>query len=104
LNECCASRRVRAAYDPKRNWLLSVSDALAIRENKKLSNVYLRTAITGGAFIVAFLLGYSISARTGIEPGYFAAVEVGSYGAPAGAAEIEGLSAQDADYYKSLAE
>ena len=67
-----------------------------------MSNTYLRTAITVGAFIVAFLLGYSISARTGIEPGYFAAVEVGSYGAPEASAKIEGLSDQDADYYKSL--
>jgi len=51
---------------------------------------------------VAFLLGYSISARTGVEPGYFSAVEVGSYGAPEGESKIEGLSEQDADYYKSL--
>ena len=72
------------------------------RENKKLSNIYLRTAITAGAFIVAFLLGYSISARTGIEPGYFAAVEIGSYGTSEASDKVEGLSAQDADYYKSL--
>jgi hypothetical protein len=67
-----------------------------------LSNIYLRTAITIGAFVVAFLLGYGISARTGVEPGYFAAVEVGSYGASDAGGEIEGLSDQDADYYKSL--
>ena len=67
-----------------------------------MSNTYLRTAITLGAFIVAFLLGYSISARTGTEPGYFSAVEVGSYGAPEAGETIEGLSDQDADYYKSL--
>ena len=67
-----------------------------------MPNTYLRTAIIGGAFIVAFLLGYSISARTGIEPGYFAAVEVGSYGAPETDSKIEGLSDQDAEYYKSL--
>ncbi len=67
-----------------------------------MSNTYLRTAITAGAFIVFFLLGYSISARTGVEPGYFSAVEVGSYGAPEGESKIEGLSDQDADYYKSL--
>lgn len=67
-----------------------------------MSNVYLRTAITIGAFVVAFLLGYGISARTGVEPGYFAAVEVGSYGTSDAGGEIEGLSDQDADYYKSL--
>jgi hypothetical protein len=69
-----------------------------------LPNIYLRTAVIAGAFIVAFLLGYSISARTGIEPGYFAAVEVGSYGAPEGGDKVEGLSAEQADYYKSLSE
>jgi hypothetical protein len=77
-------------------------DGIAKQEDNKLSNTYLRTAITGGAFIVAFLLGYSLSARTGVEPGYFAAVEVGSYGAPEADSKIEGLSDQDADYYKSL--
>ena len=69
-----------------------------------MSNTYLRTAIIAGTFIVAFLLGYSISARTGVEPGYFAAVEVGSYGAPEASGGIEGMSAEDADYYKSLTE
>ena len=53
---------------------------------------------------MAFLLGYSISARTGTEPGYFDAVEVGSYGAPAGGDKVEGLSDAEADYYKSLIE
>ena len=53
---------------------------------------------------MAFLLGYGISARTGVEPGYFAAVEVGSYGAPEASGGIEGMSAEDADYYKSLTE
>lgn len=69
-----------------------------------MSTTNLRTAIVIGVFLVAFLLGYAISARTGIEPGYFAAVEVGSYGAPEASGEIEGMSAEDADYYKSLIE
>ena len=69
-----------------------------------MSNTYLRTAITVGAFIVAFLLGYSISARTGIEPGYFSAVETGDYGVSEASGKIEGLSAEDAEYYKSLTE
>ena len=67
-----------------------------------MSNIYLRTAITVGAFIVAFLLGYSISARTGIEPGYFGAVETGAYGTLEAADKIEGLSVEDEYYYKSL--
>lgn len=80
------------------------SDGVTRRETRKLSNTYLRTAITAGAFIVAFLLGYSISARTGTEPGYFSAVETGAYGTTEASGQIEGLSAEDADYYKSLTE
>ncbi len=72
------------------------------RETSKLSNIYLRTAITVGAFIVAFLLGYSISARTGIEPGYFGAVETGAYGTLDASDKVEGLSVEDEYYYKSL--
>jgi hypothetical protein len=67
-----------------------------------LSNIYLRTAITAGAFIVFFLLGYSMSERTGTEPGYFGAVETGAYGAAEVSDAVEGISAEDADYYKSL--
>ncbi len=66
--------------------------------------VYLRLAIIIGIFITAFLLGYAISARTGTEPGYFEAVEVGSYGAQDADDKIEGISDEDADYYKSLLE
>ncbi|MCP4375634.1 MAG: hypothetical protein GY794_05605 [bacterium] len=69
-----------------------------------MSKIYLRTAITVGAFIVTFLLGYGISSHTGIESGYFSAAETGSYGAPEASGEVEGLSEQDADYYKSLTE
>lgn len=69
-----------------------------------MANIYLRTAITVGAFIVAFLLGYSISVRTGIEPGFFGAVETGAYGTAGASDEVEGLSAEDVDYYKSLIE
>jgi hypothetical protein len=80
------------------------SDGVTRRETRKLSNTYLRTAITAGAFIVAFLLGYSISARTGIEPGYFGAVETGAYGTLEASDQVEGLSIEDAYYYKSLSE
>ena len=69
-----------------------------------MSNIYLRTAITAGAFVVAFLLGYSISARTGIEPGYFGAVETGAYGTLEAADKVEGLSVEDEYYYRSLTE
>lgn len=69
-----------------------------------MQNTYLRTAITIGAFVVAFLLGYSISHRTGIEPGYFGAVETGAYGTLDASDKIEGLSVEDQYYYKSLTE
>ena len=80
------------------------SDGVTRRETRKLSNTYLRTAITVGAFIVAFLLGYSISARTGIEPGYFGAVETGAYGTLEASDKVEGLSIEDEYYYRSLTE
>lgn len=67
-----------------------------------MTNVYLRTAITAGAFIVAFLVGYSMSAHTGTEPGYFGSVDTASYGSAPASDKIEGISAEDADYYKSL--
>lgn len=67
-----------------------------------MSNIYLRTAITVGAFVVAFMLGYSMSSHTGTEPGYFGAVETGAYGAAEASGKVEGISAEDADYYKSL--
>jgi hypothetical protein len=52
---------------------------------------------------LAFGGGYSVSAHTGTEPGYFGAVEAAGYG---GAAEekIEGLTDEVQDYYKSLQE
>ena len=69
-----------------------------------MTNVYLRTAITVGAFIVTFLMGYSMSAKTGTEPGYFGSVDTASYGSAPATEKIEGLSAEDSDYYKSLTE
>jgi len=69
-----------------------------------VTNIYLRTAITAGAFIVAFILGYNMSADTGTEPGYFGSVDTASYGSAAVVKKIEGISAEDADYYKSLSE
>ena len=69
-----------------------------------MTNVYLRTLITVGAFVVAFILGYSMSAETGTEPGYFGSVDTSSYGSAPATDTVEGISAEDADYYKSLSE
>ncbi len=55
--------------------------------------------------MLAFLVGYVVSSGTGIEPGYFEAAEAGSYGAPAGGGEaVEGISEEEADYYKRLSD
>lgn len=60
--------------------------------------------ITLAAILLGFLVGYSISTRTGVEPGYFEIAEAGSYGAGSGSAAVEGLSEEDQEYYKQLTE
>ena len=62
----------------------------------------LRYLIIAAAMIVGYLFGYSISASTGVEPGYFEAAEAGSYGAVEEPVSTEGLSKEDQDYYDSL--
>ncbi len=52
----------------------------------------------------AFLLGYSLSSHTVVEPGYFKGAETGGYGAKAGETTDEGISAEDQEYYKGLIE
>ncbi len=52
----------------------------------------------------AFLLGYSLSSYTGVEPGFFESADTGGYGAGAGETTDEGVSAEDQEYYKSLME
>ena len=51
---------------------------------------------------LGFLGGYSISAKTGTEPGYFGAVEAAGYGG--GSEGVEGISEEMNEYYKSLLE
>lgn len=62
----------------------------------------LQVSIIVGAFTVAFLLGYNVSAQSGNEPGYFEATEAGAYGAVESVAEPSGLSSDDSEYYKTL--
>ncbi len=57
--------------------------------------------ITG---LLGFLAGYSMSSTTGVEPGFFEAVETGSYGGGGGEETIEGVSAEDQEYYRKLQE
>ncbi|UCG78027.1 MAG: hypothetical protein JSV21_10765 [Nitrospirota bacterium] len=63
-------------------------------------NIWLIIAVA--AWLLGFLGGYSISSRTGTEPGYFGAVEAAGYGG--GSELIEGISEDMQDYYKSLTE
>ncbi len=59
------------------------------------------TLVTG---LLGFLAGYSLSSSTGVEPGFFEAVETGSYGGGGGEETIEGISAEDEEYYRKLQE
>jgi len=65
---------------------------------------FLRTAIILAAFSVGFLLGYSISSDTGVEPGYFEAAETGAYGSALKPPPSIGISEEDEEYYKSLSD
>jgi hypothetical protein len=52
---------------------------------------------------ICFFGGYKLSANTGVEPGYFDAVEAAGYGGDGGE-KIEGVTDEMSDYYKSLQE
>ena len=55
------------------------------------------------ASVCAGLLGYAMSSRTGVEPGYFEAAEAGGYGAPAAEdSGAEGMDQELQEYYKNL--
>jgi len=54
--------------------------------------------VVGG---VSFGGGFAVSSATGVQPGYFEAVEAGGYGG-GGDAVIEGMDKKTQDYYKNL--
>lgn len=54
------------------------------------------------ALFLGFAGGYTVSARTGSEPGYFDAVEAAGYGG--GGELLKGVSIEVQDYYKNLLE
>jgi len=60
--------------------------------------------ITLVAGLLGFFAGYSISSSTGVEPGFFEAVETGSYGGGGGEEVTEGISTEEQDYYRKLSE
>ncbi len=57
-------------------------------------------AIALSAALLGFIVGYAVSARTGIEPGYFEAAEAGGYGVPASAKPKASEDLQK--YYENL--
>jgi hypothetical protein len=56
-----------------------------------------------GVALLSFYGGFSVSAHTGTEPGYFDAVEAAGYGG-GGDEKIEGVSDELSNYYNSLME
>lgn len=70
---------------------------------EEVSNVSgnLWAAIAVVATVLGFLFGYVMSARTGIEPGYFLTAEAGGYGVPPKAA-TEGMSEEMRKHFEGL--
>ncbi len=67
------------------------------------NNLWMLITLVAG--LLGFLAGYGISSSTGVEPGFFEAVETGSYGGGGGGAKAtEGISAEDQEYYRKLLE
>lgn len=58
--------------------------------------------ITLVAGLLGFLAGYTMSSFTGVEPGFFEAVETGSYGGSGSEKATEGISKEDQEYYRKL--
>lgn len=65
------------------------------------ANTGLWTAVVLIATLLGFVLGYSVSAHTGVEPGYFDAPEAGGYGV-APTAATPGMSEEIRKYYEGL--
>lgn len=54
------------------------------------------------AFLLAFLLGYNISAKTGVEPGFFQAPGAAGYGAGTEGKAPVGMDKDLMQHYKDL--
>lgn len=65
-------------------------------------SVHLRILIICATTVVGFLLGYSISSSSGVEPGFHEAAEAGAYGSVEEPVTTEGLSKEEQEYYESL--
>ena len=66
------------------------------------NNLWILITLVAG--LLGFLAGYSMSSSTGVEPGFFEAVEAGSYGGGGGKEVTEGITEEDQDYYRKLME
>lgn len=54
--------------------------------------------------ILGFFAGYTLSARTGVEPGYFESAEAGGYGVAEESTVTGDMSKEQQEYYKRLTE
>ena len=63
---------------------------------------YLWLAIVIATFILSYLLGYVVSAKTGVEPGFFEAPEAAGYGVTAEKSAAPGLDKELQDHYQQL--
>jgi len=54
--------------------------------------------------VLSYLLGFIISSKTGVEPGFFEQPEAGGYGATTEKKAVQGLDEELQDYYKDLIE
>lgn len=77
---------------------------VAMNEDKNDANPRLWLAIVVAATVMAYLLGYTVSARTGVEPGFFEKPETGGYGVSADKAAAPGLDKDLQNYYNELSE
>ena len=64
----------------------------------------LQLTVLALAVVFSFMLGFSVSARTTNEPGYFEAVETAAYGVTKKTQAIGGLTPEEQEYYRNLAE
>ena len=69
-------------------------------------NTKLRVSIVATALVIAYMLGFSMSKHTGVEPGFFEIAESGGYGvsADSSGAAGAGISEDMAQHYEQLSE
>ena len=76
----------------------------ALNEKHPPLRVSLWVAIVLVTSVLGYLLGYVVSAKTGVEPGFFERPEAGGYGVTADKSAAPGLDKDMQEYYNSLSE